>query len=103
VEWTPGHDERQATFDLIIGDWGEGTQATDRRALSLGFRHFQTGPAFMIQNASARPIAASPLVSEAMDRDEVLGTRLADDAFAVCDLVYLGDPRIEQLRVPGAA
>lgn len=98
VEWTPGHENKEATFDLIVGRWGEGSGADDRKGLSLGFRHLQTGPAFMIQNASSRPIASNQLISKALDRDEVLGTPLADDVFAICDLIYLGDPRIEDLR-----
>ena len=98
VEWTPGHDEREATFDLIMGRWGEETTASDRKALSLGFRQLQTGPSFMIQNASVRPVGSNSLVSKALDRNEVLGTPLANEAFAICDLVYLGDPRIEELR-----
>ncbi len=28
VEWTRGHSYREATFDLIIGQWGEGNEAT---------------------------------------------------------------------------
>jgi hypothetical protein len=32
VEWTPGHENREANFDLIIGLWGEGTEAIDRKA-----------------------------------------------------------------------
>jgi hypothetical protein len=98
VEWTPGHPYREATFDLIIGRWGEGAGATERKAVSLSFRHMQSGPAFMVQNASVRPVATNFLVKEALDRDAVLGTPVADDVFAVCDLVYLADPRIEDLR-----
>ena len=98
VEWTPGHEGREAIFDLIIGPWGEQVETPDRKAISLSFRYLETGPAFMVQNASVRPIASNPLVSEALDRSDVLGTILADDAFAVCDLVYLGDPRLRELR-----
>ena len=58
----------------------------------------QTGPAFMVQYASVRPVATNSLVKDVLDRDAVLGTPLADDAFAICDLVYLSDPRIEELR-----
>lgn len=29
VEWTPGHNDKEATFDLIIGKWGDGTDASD--------------------------------------------------------------------------
>jgi hypothetical protein len=98
VEWTPLHPEKDATFDLIVGKWGEGACAADRQAISLAYRVLETGPAFMVQNAATRPIGSSSLVSEALDRDAVIGTPLAETVFAVCDLVYLADPRIAELR-----
>lgn len=101
VEWTPGHPNREASFDLILGRWGGEAEATDRKAVSLAFRHLGTGPAFMIQDAQARPVGTSSLVSMALRREQVLGTALAKDAFAVCDLVYLAHPRLEELRIDG--
>ena len=38
------------------------------------------------------------LISAALDRINVIVTPLADVVFAVCDLVYLADPRIAELR-----
>src|SRR5690242_11030249 len=37
VEWTPGHFEPEANFDLILGKWGAGTGAADRKAVALVF------------------------------------------------------------------
>src|SRR4051812_32205566 len=59
VEWTPGHPERDATFDLIIGEWGENAGPSDRQAVSVAFRVLDTGPAFMVQDASGRRIGSS--------------------------------------------
>lgn len=98
VEWTPLHPERDATFDLIVGKWGEDAQAADCQAVSVDFRVLETGPAFMVQNAATRPIGSSALASAALDRNDVIGTPVADVVFAVCDLVYLADPRIAELR-----
>jgi hypothetical protein len=98
VEWTPQHPEKDATFDLIVGRWGKDAQAADRQGVSVAFRVLETGPAFMVQNAVARPIGSSSLISAALDRSAVIGTPLADVIFALCDLVYLADPRIEELR-----
>jgi hypothetical protein len=98
VEWTPLHAERDATFDLILGRWGEDAEAADRQAVSVDFRVLETGPAFMVQNAATRPIGSSSLISAALDRNDVIGTPLADVVFAVCDLVYLTDLRIAELR-----
>jgi len=98
VEWTPLHAERQATFDLIIGRWGKDAHAADRQGVSVAFRVLETGPSFMVQNAATRPIGSSSLISAALDRNAVIGSPLADVVFALCDLVYLADPRIAELR-----
>ena len=98
VEWTPAHPGRDATFDLIVGRWGEDAHAADRQGVSVAFRMLETGPSFMVQNAAARPIGSSSLISAALDRNAVIDIPLADVVFAVCDLVYLMDPRIAELR-----
>lgn len=98
VEWTPSHVQRDATFDLIIGKWGENAGASDRQAVSVAFRVLDTGPAFMVKDASVRRIGTSPLVSRASDRSEVVGQPIAADVFQICDSIYLADPRINELR-----
>jgi hypothetical protein len=98
VEWTPGHEGRQANFDLIVGKWGEDTNASDRQAVAVEFRKLETGPAFRVIDISERNVGKSSLVSTGMNRDSVIGTPLADHVFAICDLVYLEDSRISELR-----
>jgi len=98
VEWTPLHPEKDATFDLILGRWGKDAHSANRQGVSVAFRVLESGPSFMVQDAAARPIGSSPLISAALDRNAVIGTPLAEVVFAVCDLVYLADPRIAELR-----
>jgi len=98
VEWTPAHPQKDATFDLILGRWGEAAGPDDRKAISLAFRVLDTGPSFMVQNASARRIGSSTLVSGVLDRDDVVGKPVASTVFEICDLIYLADPRISELR-----
>jgi hypothetical protein len=98
VEWTPGHEVTTAAFDLIIGTWGENTDAKDRQAVSLEFRKLESGPAFMVTDAENRAVARSSLVSKALSREEVIGTATASHVFAICDAIYLEDPRISLLR-----
>jgi len=98
VEWTPSHPQQDATFDLIVGEWGEGAGPQNRKAVSVGYRVMETGPSFMVQDAKARKVGSSPLVSEALDRKQVIGQPIAENVFAICDAVYLGDPRIAALR-----
>jgi hypothetical protein len=98
VEWTRFHTMPDAMFDLIVGTWGEGKEASDRQAVSVAFRQLETGPSFMVQDSSARNIASSPLISQALDRNAVIGTPLATEVFAICDLIYLADPRLSEIR-----
>jgi hypothetical protein len=98
VEWTPSHPQRDAAFDLIVGKWGENAEPSDRNAVSLAFRVLDTGPAFMVQDASLRKIGSSPLVSHASNRDEVVGQPISADVFQICDSIYLADSRIDELR-----
>lgn len=98
VEWTPSHQERDAVFDLIIGKWGEDAGAADRKAVSVAYRVLETGPSFMVKDAGARRVGSSSLVSEALNRNDVVGKQIASEVFAICDLIYVADPRIAGLR-----
>lgn len=98
VEWTPGHEANSATFDLILGVWGEGTDNSERKAISLEFRKLESGPAFRVIDATIRPTASSSLISEALSRDAVIGAAIASEAYRICDAVYLEEPRLEWLR-----
>ena len=98
VEWTPGHENGSAAFDLIVGRWGDEAGISTRKSVSLEFRKLQTGPAFMVIDSSTRNVANSPLISAALSREEVLGTEVAAVAFSVCDAIYLQEPRLSGLR-----
>src|SRR5258708_21730658 len=98
VEWTPHHPEKDATFDLIVGKWGEDAQSADRQAVSVALRVLENGPSFMVHDAGARPTGSSFLISVALRREEVIGTPLAKTIFDICDLVYLADQRIAELK-----
>jgi hypothetical protein len=98
VEWTPGHEASSANFDLIVGTWGNDADNSTRRAVSLDFRRLATGPAFMVIDACTRTVANSPLISAALNREEVIGTETATLAFSICDVIYLKEPRLVWLR-----
>jgi len=97
VEWTPGHMDRAASFDLILGKWGDDTSANDRRAAALDFRHIESGPSFMVVDAAGRRLAASPLISHVLARNEIIGHPIASEIFEILDTIYLNDPRIGEL------
>jgi len=89
--------EHGAHFDLIFGLWGENTTRADRYAVSLEFRRTDRGPAFMVIDASQRPVAQSDLVDRALRRDEVMDTWIAADAFELVDAIWLQDRRISEV------
>ncbi len=98
VEWTPGHAQVSANFDLIIGKWGEQASATERKAVALDFRQLETGPAFRVINAGDRPVGTNSLVGEALSREQIIGEPIAQTIFGICDTVFLQDQRIAELR-----
>jgi len=98
VEWTPGHEASCAAFDLIVGAWGNDADNSTRKAVSLEFRRLETGPAFMVIDSRTREVANSSLISAALNRDEVVGTETAIQAFSICDVIYLKEPRLAWLR-----
>ena len=101
VHWTLGHiHDYGASIDLIIGAWGEGATAHTRSAVSMTYRLTDTGPWLSVIDAATRPVAKNTLVGRALRRDEVIGTPLAAEAFAIADAVLLQDGRVAELRNP---
>lgn len=100
VQWTLGRPDHGANFDFILGKWGEGARREDRCAVSLLYRITDRGPEFMVIDAEGRPAAGSELVGRALGRDQVVGTDLAKQVFAVADVVYGEDGRLAEIRAP---
>ena len=99
VQWTPGNVvDHGASFDLIVGRWGEESEASDRQAISLVYRILDTGPAFMVVDVQGRAPSRSELVGQTLARADVIGKPIADVAFAVVDAVLSQDARVIELR-----
>ena len=97
VHWTPGKVvELGARWDVVIGKWGEGTTGADRVAVTLEFRHTESGPGFMI--VDGREFPDDDMKPRSLRREEVIGTSEADAAFRVVDAVWLQDPRVQEIR-----
>ena len=95
-QWTIGKliEEHPANIDLIYGRWGDGTDKNDRCAISLIYFENDGVPAVSIVDANSRLIAESDLVSSALNREQILGTPLANHVFAIFDAVILQDIRL---------
>lgn len=95
VHWSLGKvPEHGAHIDLIIGRWGEGAEPKDRCAVSLVF---YPGRGVSVLDAKGRKIAQSALVGQALGRDEVIGTPLAQVVFDMIDAIWLQDRRIAEV------
>jgi hypothetical protein len=103
VHWTLGRVDHGANFDLVLGKWGEGTSSKDRCVVAVAFRWMSNNPQFMVIDAEGRP-AAKPgaLADRALRRDQVIGTPLAAEVFAMIDAIWLKDQRIAELARPAA-
>lgn len=99
VQWSEGHvSEYGAAWDLIIGEWGDGTSADDRYAVRLRYRNDDEAQGFMVVDADARTYES--IASHALLREDIIGRPLAKDIFAICDAIFLQDQRVG--RVFGA-
>ena len=97
VQWTVGGSlaDHPANIDLVYGRWGDGASPNDRRAISLV--HFEDDgvPGIMVIDAKKRSVATSGLAGEAMARDDVVGTDLATNVFAIVDAILVQDKRLQ--------
>ena len=98
VHWTLSRvADHGANFDLIIGKWVEQSSATNRVAVSLAYRLDETGPSFMVIDATDRPTATGGLAEHILLRAEVIGRPIAQQAFAIVDAVLAQDERTAEL------
>lgn len=95
MHWTPGHfSERGANLDLVIGRWGDGATADDRFSVALVHREQPDGtPVMMVIDAATRPTRMDELARAALAREDVIGTPLARQVFAIVDAIYEQDRR----------
>lgn len=95
MHWTEGHlADTGANLDLVLGQWGDGTGPEDRVAISLVHHQQPDGsPSLMVIDAHDRPVSSGGLASTGLRRDEVIGTPLAQQMFALIDAIYLQDSR----------
>ncbi len=97
VRWTPGRMDHGAEFAVIAGEWGEGTGPDDRAIVFLEFRKLKGGPSFMVTDA--RDWAhAKDLASTSFQRDDVIGTPIAQMVFDIIDAIWFHDERLDELK-----
>lgn len=95
LHWAAGHlSEPGANLDLVIGRWGDGTTADDRASVALICRELPDGrPSIMVIDAADRPVGNGNLANTALTREDVIGTPLAEQVFALVDAIFEQDGR----------
>lgn len=97
VRWTVNHvHDLGAHFDIILGEWGDGTSPADRTVALLEHRLFANGPAVMVIDAKLGR-GLDGVAAHALARAEVIGTPIADNLFAIYDAIVLQDSRVTAL------
>jgi hypothetical protein len=97
VQWTVNAPQHDANIDLILGNMDDDSTPSERVLVSLLYRARPSG-GVMVIDGTGRPVDDREICRQAMKRDEVIGTPLAADVFALVDAIWLQDPRIDELR-----
>lgn len=100
VEWTLGEPACSARFDVVVGDWFDGTTEADRQVVSLAYRLLDGGPSFSLVDADGRPAAE---VGQPTKGSAVASTPLADEVMTIASAVLEADGRIRELTARPAA
>lgn len=98
VGWTVERPDHGARFELVVGSWGEEADAGERAWVELEYRLVDGEGAFMVVDAAGPDDAKAGLAATALRRDDVIGTPLAPQVFAIVDAVIMKDARLEELR-----
>lgn len=103
LHWTVGcFPDHPANIDLVMGHWGEAASSEQRFLVSLLLTLRDCRPDVLVIDAGDRPIARQhELVSRALRRDQVIGTPLATEVFALIDAIFLDDPRVTEVLEDG--
>ncbi len=82
VEWTLGRSDCSARFDVVVGQWFDGTSESDRETVSLEYRLLDSGPSFAVVDARG-PSGRRGRAREEGRRDR--GTPLAEEALTIAE------------------
>jgi hypothetical protein len=96
LQWTRHEPSHFPNLDFLIGTWGDNAPK-DRKLVAWLYN--PSAASFMAIDSASRPAAKSSLCNRALSRDEVLSdSRLMDVATQMIDAVWIGDPRVQELK-----
>ena len=99
IQWTKNKKEHYPNFDFLLGTWGDDS-INDKKLISFIYNATQgDNGSFMAIDGSERPASSSELCDVALSAQEVRNDKeIMNIAAEMIDAVWLGDPRIEEIR-----
>jgi hypothetical protein len=99
VHWTLGQVAAYgAHFDVVFNSWREDSGRIECCAASLEYRLVDGRPTFMMIDSANRNVARKDFIDRPLNRVDVIGDPLAQDIFAICDVIVDRDDRLAELH-----
>ena len=92
--YTASHPEQGVSMAVTLRGWGEGVDSSIKECVALEWRNTDTGPGCRVVNATGTSWANEPVLGRMLSREKALASGRAAEAFAVSDVVWLGDRRL---------
>ncbi|MDQ8027956.1 MAG: hypothetical protein REJ23_04455 [Brevundimonas sp.] len=97
VEWAEGQLEHESSIDLILGDWSEAGQASDRYAVSIVHRLHDGRPQFLVIDAAEKFLPQSDAYGRTMSRADLGEIGMTSTVHAYAEQIVLKDARLYDL------
>ena len=91
--YVAGHEEREGTLLVSIGDWGEGATPADRSSVCMKVRAVDGRPQVMVVGPEGCPWSDAQVFGDILPRAEALARPDIQKCFHVVDHVLESDDR----------
>jgi hypothetical protein len=99
--WPEGHRDRGVTLAIAVGEWSEGSTASDRVSIGLDAWTTSSEIQFTVLDPEQSPWGSSELLGEMLPRAKALPHSALKEVFEVADHIVQNDRRIEKFLSGG--
>jgi len=97
ARWSEGHPESGVEMLVSFGNWGEGSDASSRKAVLLEWQPLENGPGCRVLDARNTTWAREESFYGCMlSREAALESSISSQAFEIADAVYEKDARFRE-------
>jgi hypothetical protein len=89
------HPERIIEAVVSLGEWGEDSEPSERRAFALSLRVSESQYEVMVVNAEESPWYGIEFIGPMLDRDDALMHPWIEDVFHITDHIFTDDLEIK--------